>query len=48
MSELSIQMVLAIVEGMGGRVLDMGKTMGKVPGFEIAEKYEFLKSVIFF
>ena len=48
MSELTLQMVLGIREGMGGCVLSMGKKMGRVPGLEIAEKYEFKKSVIFF
>ena len=41
MSELSLQMVLGIREGMGGCVLSMGKKMERVPGLEIAEKYEF-------
>ena len=43
MSELSLQMVLGIREGMGGCVLDMGKTMGRVPRPETAENDEFLK-----
>ena len=41
MSELSLQMVLGVREGMGGCVLSMGKKMGTVPGLEIAEKYKF-------
>ena len=41
MSKLRLQMVLGIREGMSGCVLDMGKKMGRVPGLEIAEKYEF-------
>ena len=48
MSELTLQMVLGVREGMGGCVLSMGKKMGRVPGLEIAEKYEFKKSVKFF
>ena len=47
MSELSLQMVLGVREGMGGCVLSMGKKMGRVPGLEIGEKYEFQKSVKF-
>ena len=41
MSELRLQMVLGVREGMGGCVLSMGKKMGRVPGLEIAEKYVF-------
>ena len=41
MSELRLQMVPGIREGMGGCVLSMGKKMGRVPGLEIGEKYEF-------
>ena len=41
MSELTLQMVLRVREGMGGCVLSMGKKMGRVPGLEIGEKYEF-------
>jgi len=48
MSELTLQMVLGIREGMGRCVLSMGKKMGRVPGLEIAEKYEFQKSVKIF
>ena len=43
MSKLRLQMVLGIREGIGGCVLDMGKTMGRVPGLETAENYEFKK-----
>ena len=39
LSELSLQMVLGIMEGMGGCVLGMGKTMGRVLGLETSEKY---------
>ena len=37
-------MVLGIREGIRGCVLDMGKTMGRVPRLETAENNEFLKS----
>ena len=41
MSKLRLQMVLGVREGMGKCVLDMGKKMGRVPGLEKAENYEF-------
>ena len=43
MTELSLQMVLGIREGMRGCVLDMGKTMGRVPERETIEKPELKK-----
>ena len=48
MSKLILQMVLGIREGIGGCVLDMGKTMGRVWRLETAENNEFLKSVKIF
>ena len=41
MSKLRLQMVLGIREGIRGDVLDMGKTMRRVPGLETIEKPEF-------
>ena len=47
-SKQSLHMVLGVDQGIGGCVLDMGKTMGRVPRLETAENNDFLQSVIFF
>ena len=47
LSKLRLQVVLESREGIGGCVLDMGKTMGRVPRLETGENNEFLKSVNF-
>ena len=41
-------MVLGIDWGIGGCLLDMGKTIGRVSSLETDENDEFSKSVIFF